>query len=152
MKPISLFSLSLLFLFFFTNCKSNQSLKHNEQLEKSLREQIIFHVKSLNEGNEDGLEKVYSENYEGLFPVTKFESKAELISKLVESQAQQQLLIEFEIIEISASASMAYAILDWIVFEKAGSPQKELLYNKKHLQIWELKDKNWQLKRSLFYN
>ena len=136
----------------FTNCHSSQKLLSSQQLEESLLEQIDFHVKCLNDKNAKGLEKVYAENYEGFSPITKFESKEDLIDILVKNQSQQSIHIEFEIIEISVSTSMAYALLDWKVIEKANTPQEKLLYNKKHLQIWELNSNNWQLKRSLFYN
>jgi ketosteroid isomerase-like protein len=152
MKPNFIFSLSLLFLISFSNCKSTQRLKSNQQPEKNLRGQILFHVKSLNEGDVKGLEKIYSENYEGISPVTKFESKKELISKLVESQRKQNLKIEIEIIEVFVKTDMAYAVLDWKAISNFGKPNQDELYHKKHLQIWELNGKNWQLKRSLFYN
>ena len=152
MKPIFLFSFSITLLFSISNCNSTRSLKKNEQLEQNLRKQIIFHVKSLNEGNKEGLEKIYAEGYEGIFPVTKFESKAALIIQLIENQKNQKINIEFEILEISAKTDMAYAVLDWKAISNFGTANQVELYHKKHLQIWVLNGKIWQLKRSLFYN
>ena len=136
----------------FTNCKSNQNLQSSEKFENSLREQIDFHVKSLNEGNSAGLEKVYSEKYEGLSPITTFESKQELIKKIVKSHQKQQIKIEYKIIELSVSVSMAYALLEWKAISNFGQQDQDELYSKKHLQIWIKSGKEWQLQRSLFYN
>ena len=137
---------------FLVNCKSLDRFQNSEQDINQLKNKIESHVKYLNNGNMEGLESIYAADYEGLFPVTKFSSKQELINILIESQRKQQLKIEYEMIEISTSATMAYVLLDWKVFEKVGTSEEQLLYNKKHLQIWELTDKNWLLKRSLFYN
>lgn len=147
--PVSFF---LLIVFSFLSCKSNQTLNNSQKYENSLRQQIAFHVKSWNEGNIAGLEKVYAENYEGLSPISKFENKQELINKIVESQKKQQLYIEYEIFELSATASMAYALLNWRAISNFGQQNQDQLYSKKHLQIWIKTGKEWQLKRSLFYN
>ena len=142
-------SVSMMFLI---SCSSTKGLKTEEQLNKSLREQIYYHVKSMNDGNKEGLEKVYSEDYEGIFPVSKFKSKEELITQLIENQQIQKIKIEIEIIELSAKSGMGYAVLNWKAISNFGTPNQDLLYNKKHLQIWIENDNNWQLTRSLFYN
>ncbi len=152
MKPIFLFSFSIFLLFSISNCNSTHNLKKSEQLEQSLRKQIIFHVISLNEGNKEGLEKVYAEGYEGIFPVSKFESKEDLISQLVENQKKQGIKVEIEILEVSAKSDMAYAVLDWTAISNFGTANQSELYHTKHLQIWVRVDNNWQLTRSLFYN
>ncbi len=144
----SLFVIAL----FFVNCKSLDRFQNSEQNINILKNKIELLAKYQNDGNREGLESVYSADYEGLFPITKFSSKKELINILVENQRKQQLKIEYEMIEISTSATLAYALLDWKVFEKTGTSEEQLLYNKKHLQIWELIEKDWHLKRSLFYN
>ena len=152
MKNFFLFTFFILSVFHFTNCKSSQSVKSSEQLVKSLHQQIKFHVKSLNRADQEGLEKVYTEDYEGIFPVSKFESKTELIRQLVENQKNQEIKIEIEILEVSAKSDMAFVVLDWKAIANFGTPTQNELYHKNHLQIWVLNNNNWQLKRSLFYN
>jgi hypothetical protein len=137
---------------FLVNCKSLDRFRNSEQNINYLKNKIESQVKYLNDGNMEGLKSVYAADYEGLSPITKFSSKQKLIDILVENQRKQQLKIEYEIIEISTSATMAYALLDWKVFKKEDTSEAQLLYHKKHFQIWELVNKNWQLKRSLFYN
>lgn len=151
MKKLPLVFAALLF-FLLSNCHSTQGLQKSAQPEDQLREQIHFYVKCLNEGNAPALEKIYASDYEGISPVTKFENTRELIKLLVESQRQQNLNIEFEIIELSTKPAMAYAVVDWKVFENATTSERKLFYHKKHLQIWEWIDNAWRLKRSLFYN
>ena len=155
MRKIRLISFHTFLLLIFlsqVNCKSINQLQNSKEHINNLRNKIEFHVKCLNDGNTKGLESVYAFDYEGLSPVTKFENKQELINILVENQREQQLKIKIKIIEISAKSTLAYAILDWKAFINVDSSKQQLLYAKKHLQIWELIDNEWQIKRSLFYN
>ena len=117
-----------------------------------MKERIQLHVKSLNEGNKTALQSIYSVDYEGIFPVSKFESKEDLVSQLIVNQQNQSLKIEFEIIEIVPQKGMAYAILDWKAVTNFGKPDQDELYHKKHLEIWIKTKGDWQLSRSLFYN
>lgn len=143
-----LFSISLLSL----NCKSTSSLQNTAQDQSDLKNRIELHVKSLNESDEKLLKSIYAADYEGLSPVTKFDSKQDLIAKLVENQRKLNIRIDMEIIEISTTAHMAFTVLKWKAFTNADSPQEQFLYEKVHLQIWEKNKGQWQLKRSLFYN
>ncbi len=154
LKSNSNFSQTLFFIFLisFCSCKSVSQAIKSEENTFQLREQIVFLVKSLNEGNEQGLKTVYADDYEGINPVTKFESKQTLVSQLVENQKKQQLKIEMEIIEIDAKSEMGFAVLKWKTISGFRTSKQQTLYQKKHLQIWIKKGEDWQLKRSLFYN
>ena len=152
MRRTSLPFFLLLIFLSITNCKSVSGLKNSNQQLNNLRNQIELHVKYLNDGNAQGLESVYTADFEGLSPITKFKNKQELVHILVKNQKEQQLKVEFEIIEIFVKSKLAYAVLDWKAFTNANTIDQQLLYNKKHFQVWELINKEWQLKRSLFYN
>lgn len=141
-----------LILIGLTNCKSADPTQTSKQERINLQNQIESHVKFLNTGNAEKLELIYADDYEGISPVTRFDSKQELVALLVENQQMQNITIEIEIIEMYTSNEMAYAVLDWKAVTDAGKPGEQLLYTKKHLQIWEKNKKDWQLKRSLFFN
>ena len=152
MSWLSLQIFLLLGLIAFGNCKSPEQMHRQKKDMIQLQSQIEFHVKCLNDGNKEGLSSIYSDHYEGISPVTKFSNKSELISQLIDNQKKQNITIEIEIIEIIPSKEMAFAVLDWKAITNAGTANEQLLYDKKHLQIWERVKKDWQLKRSLFYN
>ena len=145
---------SLFFSFFLIlpSCKTYDPYKPKTVEKKSLVKQIKLHVNSLNERNQNGLEAVYEQDYEGLFPVTKFKNKEDLINILLKNQEENEIRIESRIFEIHARQTMGYALLQWTAIAHPDSDQEEILYERKHLQIWE-KDskKNWRLKRSVFY-
>ncbi len=144
--------IGLLFIFVLTNCKSVDPLQKSKHDRIQLQNLVESHVKFLNTGNAKGLESIYADDYEGISPVTKFESKEQLISQLIENQQKQNITIQIEIIEIYTSNEMAFVVLDWKALTNAGKPAEQLLFTKKHLQIWEKGKNNWLLKRSLFYN
>jgi len=133
-------------------CKSTSSLQNSAQDQSDLKNRIELHVKGLNESDEKLLKSIYAADYEGLSPVTRFGSKQELITKLIENQRKLNIRIDMEIIEISTTAYMAFAVLKWKAFTNTNSPQEQFLYEKMHLQIWVKNKGQWQLKRSLFYN
>ena len=150
MKTSSLLAGIFVLLLSFSNCNSSKPLKSNQSNNK-FEATILLLIESMNSSDRKGLEKVYAENYEGIFPIVKFENKSDLIDQLISNQKKQKLKIEFEILEISAKKEMAYALLDWKAIANFGTIEQEELYHKKHFQIWVKSKDNWQLSRSIFY-
>lgn len=152
MKPYLKTGLFIIIALFVQSCKIYDPYVPKTVEKKALVAQIKVHVNALNDQNRAGLESVYAQDYEGLFPVTHFKNKTELINILLENQKKNEIRIESKILEIHARETMGYALLHWVAIAFPESEQEEILYERKHFQIWEKDDKkNWKLKRSLFY-
>ena len=138
-------------LFLLSACHSQRRIV-NHNLNPILETAITF-VHHLNNRNFDQLESFYANDFEGLSPIVKFQSKAVLLQSIRKNYSSNSNLIKADILETKTGNTLGYILFRWRILAPTETQEWEIILDKKMLSIWQLDAQGrWQISRMLFYN